>query len=293
MPFSIRDPYAGSGAYRKAQLHCHTTESDGRLTPQDLLEHYRAAGYSFVCITDHNRVTRHTLLDSATFVTIPGTEDTVTRWIKPLGPHMSRLFVRSSLTFGTAQQRIERTNDEHGIVGLCHPSWNGNLWTGAWSPEAVGRLKDYHLFEIWNPHSPSEEDVKRWEIALAAHGPEHSVWGTAVDDCHRPQQFNRAWVMVKVTAITADALRTSLQRGAFYASTGLEIDCGSRGGAISVHVSETVAIRFLDASGRIRAEFSDTSGSYAVQGNEGYVRLECVSGSRRAWSQPFWIVGES
>ncbi|MEX0765905.1 MAG: hypothetical protein WD140_03780 [bacterium] len=292
MPFSIRDPYAASGEYRKAQLHCHTTESDGRLTPHELLEQYRAAGYSFVCITDHNRVTRYTRLDSATFVTIPATEDTVSRWIKPLGPHMSRLFVRSSLTSGTAQERIEQTNTEQGIVGLCHPSWNGNLWTGAWSPEAISNLRSYHLFEIWNPHSNSDEDLRRWDVALTTLGPNHPVWGAAVDDCHKQHQFNKAWVMVKVTMVSADALRASLKRGAFYSSTGLEIECGSRAGTISVRLPEPAAIRFLDAARRALTEISDTSATYEVRGNEGYVRIECGSGGRRAWSQPFWIIGE-
>jgi len=292
VPFSIRDPYYAAGEYRKAQLHCHTTESDGRLTPHELLEQYRAAGYSFVCITDHNRVTRYTRLDSASFLTIPGTEDTVSRWIKPLGPHMSRLFVKSSLNHGTAQDRIQQTIAERGIVGLCHPSWNGNLWTGAWSPEAITHLRGYHLFEIWNPHSPPEEDLKRWDLALSVHGPDHPVWGTAVDDCHKPHQFNRAWIMAKVTAITADAFRTSLERGTFYASTGLEIECGSRAGTISVHMSEPVATRFLGASRTVLGEFSGTSASYSVRGSEGYVRVECASGERRAWSQPFWIISK-
>jgi len=288
----IRDPYAAPGVYRKTQLHCHTTESDGRLTPHELLEQYRAAGYSFVCITDHNRVTRYTRLDSATFLTIPGTEDTVSRWIKPLGPHMSRLFVEAALSSGTAQDRIDRTVTDRGIVGLCHPSWNGNLWTGAWSPAAIARLTGYHLFEIWNPHSPSEEDVRRWDMALAVLGADHPVWGAAVDDCHRHHQFNKAWAMVKVTTVSADALRTSLQRGAFYASTGLEIECGSRAGAISVHLAEPATIRFLDAARTVVSELSGTSATYQARGNEGYVRIECGSGGRRAWSQPFWIIGE-
>jgi len=290
--FSIRDPYATPGEYRKAQLHCHTTESDGRLTPHELLERYRAAGYSFVCITDHNRVTRYTALDSPTFVTIPGTEDTVSQWIKPLGPHMTRLFVETSLNSGTAQDRIDRTNAVGGIVGLCHPSWNGNLWTGAWSPEAITRLRGYHLLEIWNPHSPPEEDLKRWDLALSIHGPEHPVWCTAVDDCHGLHQFNRAWIMARVPAISKDTLRDALRRGAFYVSTGLEIECGMRAGTIWVRIMEPAAIRFVDASRSMLAVFSGTSASYAIRGNEGYVRLECESGGRRAWSQPFWIIGE-
>lgn len=289
----IRDPYAVPGQFRKAQLHCHTTDSDGRFTPRELLEKYRGAGYSFVCITDHNRVTRHTGLDGPDFVTVPATEDTVSRWLRPLGPHMSRLFVDASLPSGTAQGRIDRTLAEGGIVGLCHPSWTGNLWTGAWDRDAVRSLQGFHLIEIWNPHSNSQQDLTWWEAALAAHGPQYPVWGVAVDDCHMARQFNRGWVMVKVPAISAQALRDALQRGAFYASTGLEIDCGVRDGRVWISVREPSKIRVLDASAAIRTDVTGDAASYSVQGDEGYLRVECEAEGRKAWSQPFWITRDS
>ena len=55
IPFSIVNPYAVPGSYRKPQLHCHTTRSDGRLDPRGLLERYRAKGYAAVVFTDHDR----------------------------------------------------------------------------------------------------------------------------------------------------------------------------------------------------------------------------------------------
>ena len=76
----ISNPYAVPGEFRKAQLHCHTTESDGRFRPEDLLRMYRDAGYSFVCITDHNRVTRCEELNGQDFVAIRGTEG-VLEWL--------------------------------------------------------------------------------------------------------------------------------------------------------------------------------------------------------------------
>ena len=37
----------------KANLHCHSTISDGRLTPEELKEAYKNAGYQVLAITDH------------------------------------------------------------------------------------------------------------------------------------------------------------------------------------------------------------------------------------------------
>jgi hypothetical protein len=70
---------------------------------------YRDAGDSFVSITDHNRVTRCDDLNDGQFLAIPGTEDTVSQILPPLGPHMARLFVTEPLRTGTSQDRIDRT----------------------------------------------------------------------------------------------------------------------------------------------------------------------------------------
>src|SRR5437667_9817521 len=90
----ISNPYAVPGEFCKAQLHCHTTESDGRFRPKELLQMYRDAGYSFVCITDHNRVTRCEELNGQHLVAIHGTEDTVSRFLALLRPHLARLAAR-------------------------------------------------------------------------------------------------------------------------------------------------------------------------------------------------------
>jgi predicted metal-dependent phosphoesterase TrpH len=39
-----------------ADLHIHTTASDGRLTPEDILKHAIEAGLSYISITDHDTV---------------------------------------------------------------------------------------------------------------------------------------------------------------------------------------------------------------------------------------------
>ncbi len=37
-------------------LHTHSTESDGTLTPQALMEHAREAGLSAIALTDHDSI---------------------------------------------------------------------------------------------------------------------------------------------------------------------------------------------------------------------------------------------
>ena len=44
------------GNFYKANLHCHTTFSDGVLTPEQVKELYLANGYSIVAYTDHDNL---------------------------------------------------------------------------------------------------------------------------------------------------------------------------------------------------------------------------------------------
>ncbi len=58
----------------KANLHCHSTFSDGKKTPQELKEMYKANGYSILSITDHEAPNNHSYLNDPDFVTITGYE---------------------------------------------------------------------------------------------------------------------------------------------------------------------------------------------------------------------------
>ena len=287
MAVLLHDPYAGPGDYRKVQLHCHTAESDGRFHPAELLRMYKDAGYAFVFITDHNRVTRCDALDDESFLALPGTEDTVSK-MRPLGPHLLRLFVEDSLRGAGAQTYIDRTEAAGGLCGLCHPSWTGNLWSGSWPAAAVTGLRGYHLVEICNPHSRSADDVARWQIALRR--PDLApVWGIAVDDCHGRAQFNRAWIAAKVRKTAADDLRRALRSGAFYASTGPAADFGAHGTTVSARFDAPMTMRFIDAHGQVRLAAEGADGAYAVRGDEQFIRVEAGRGRYAVWSQPFIV----
>ncbi|MDD4133553.1 MAG: hypothetical protein PHN46_00475 [Eubacteriales bacterium] len=41
----------------KINLHMHTSQSDGRLSPLEALKSYEDAGYDAVCLTDHRMLT--------------------------------------------------------------------------------------------------------------------------------------------------------------------------------------------------------------------------------------------
>ncbi len=58
----------------KANLHCHSTLSDGKRTPQQLVQMYRDRGYQVLAITDHEYPMDHSALSGPEFLLLTGYE---------------------------------------------------------------------------------------------------------------------------------------------------------------------------------------------------------------------------
>lgn len=63
-----------TGNFYKANLHCHTTFSDGRKTPEEVKEIYKELGYSIVAYTDHDILIAHDELNDDSFLALHGFE---------------------------------------------------------------------------------------------------------------------------------------------------------------------------------------------------------------------------
>ena len=62
------------GQFYKANLHCHSTVSDGKLTPEEIKMHYMAHGYCVVAYTDHDIMIPHDELADENFLPLHGYE---------------------------------------------------------------------------------------------------------------------------------------------------------------------------------------------------------------------------
>ena len=58
----------------KANLHCHSTRSDGKLTPEALKALYKANGYDILAITDHCNPKDHSEMNDEDFLFLTGYE---------------------------------------------------------------------------------------------------------------------------------------------------------------------------------------------------------------------------
>lgn len=69
-----------SGNFYKANLHCHTTISDGKKTPEEIKELYLKKGYSIVAYTDHEVFLPHNDLTDEHFLALNGFEVEIMNW---------------------------------------------------------------------------------------------------------------------------------------------------------------------------------------------------------------------
>ena len=66
--------FSEDGKFYKANLHSHSVMSDGRLTPKEMRDAYRAKGYSILCVSDHEFLIDHSDLNLDDFLMLTGYE---------------------------------------------------------------------------------------------------------------------------------------------------------------------------------------------------------------------------
>ena len=78
------------GQFYKANLHAHSTLSDGVLTPEDMKRRYKEHGYSILAITDHEFIYDHSAMTEPDFLMINGYEAYVRETSDPTQTRMMK-----------------------------------------------------------------------------------------------------------------------------------------------------------------------------------------------------------
>jgi hypothetical protein len=288
--YIIDNPYAVPGPFRKGQLHTHSTASfDGwnSLAPRELALAYKARGYAFVVLTDHDLVSDASAVNDPSFLALPGFESTAD------SGHITGLLTPEAVAPALSpQERINGITVAGGLAVLDHPGWRIG-----WSAKDFEDLAGYTAIEIFNGgtsdlvQSPPA-NLAKWQTALGAKGWSDRIWAVAVDDAHSPEQIDRGWVMVKSPELTGAAIKQALRTGAFYASNGPSFrTLGVLEGTIVAASPEAASLRFVDQEGIVRHEGPGVWGGYRPTGKERWIRVEAVmADGRTAWSQPFWLM---
>ena len=115
------NPFSAEGSWVKGNLHTHTTNSDGLLSPSQIAFLYRANGYDFLSITDHNRLTDVEGLSSRfeDFILLPGEEVNIGSL------HLVAFNIEEEIRSNNSPEEIiEEVSKQGGEVIVAHPYWS-------------------------------------------------------------------------------------------------------------------------------------------------------------------------
>ena len=287
--------FSDSLPFFKANFHCHTTESDGKLSPLSVIEFYKHAGYDILSITDHRTVTE---IDSNQILLIPGIEIDYSlpgQWVHILGLGMKSTVSALWNHFGTPQEGIDLIRSLGGIAVLAHPSWSLN------TPAFMSSLTGLSGVEIWNSVSTLPLNADRadssslLDVTWASGGELIPVF--ANDDSHPyKSEAGVAATMIQAKELTVPAVMNALKAGHFYGTTGPLIHQieNRNNQEIIVHCSPAESVIFYSDSpwspGRSVIKHDMTDCNYFVQKNEHFIRVEVRdSTGRKAWSAPIKV----
>lgn len=291
MQFS--SPFEQPGHWFKGNLHTHSTQSDGLLSPDEVVSWYRCRGYDFVALSDHWFLTRGETLNQD-FVTLSAAEVQGSRYhLLSLG--LSELPPREWAE--DPQSVIDHLKAQGALCYIAHPYWTGQ------SSSSILALHGLDGLEVYNAVCEASKGTGyarvHWDDCLSAG---RHFTGLAVDDSHwRHDWEGIGYVMVRSQTLDEESILQALAQGHFYSSTGPVIEelrvTGSHHGQpeLFVRCSPCQEIVFYAAGSqgqRFVSTGSDglTHARLSIRPEQVYLRVECRDDrSGCAWSNPVYV----
>ena len=302
----VINPFRAPGSWFRGNTHTHSTESDGRLPVAARFDAYREAGYDFLVLTDHGKVSDVSSFSDDRFLAISGSE------LHPENPyggatyHLVALNVYEPIDVAGKHPNevIEIVRSRGGHVIIAHPYWCGHTLYDLLPLEGCFAVEVYNDTCAGIGKSTSEV---QWDDLLDRG---RRFVGIACDDAHGTEHdCFHGWIQVKSPELSREAILQAILSGAYYSTAGpeiLDLDLvetqtqGADGEAkcmrkITVKSSPARSIVFkaqryfgrrcLPAAGQLLE-----AAEYTLNGNESYVRVEVTDElGRKAWSNPFFL----
>ena len=205
----------------KGSLHCHSTSSDGFLSPREVSNYYLSKGYGLLAITDHGKITTDYINDQeGIFLTGIEISKGESKLKEPY--HIVGLGVYDPGLKGLSSpsEVIDEINSAGGLAIIAHPSWSSLV------NEDLVDLKGYVGIEVYNTGCDVEVAkgyaTTHWDSILSSGV---GCLGFAVDDAHRyyvpPIDADGGWIWIKKADNPKTAIKL-IKTGQFYSSTGPE-----------------------------------------------------------------------
>lgn len=315
----VFNPYASVNwdavMLHKANLHTHTTQSDGSFEPPEAIDGYHERGYTILALTDHNRNTwpwQEYGRDPAALGMLAISGNELSRH-----HHTGALFCEHETDETDHDAALREVAALDGVAILYHP---GRYWQPAEdAPNEVpaevvatytGLLSRHELvpgIEFINQGNRYPHDRLLWDALLSEMMPGRPVHGFADDDMHGIGHLGRDWTVFPLPELTEEAVRKAMLSGAFYASsvsTHPEEDRSAEGTPVIICVTHDEQAGTLSVSATVAGEPLGDAGYRWIADGEvlhvgptlqyrdderigNYVRLEALGTGGTAFTNAF------
>ncbi len=268
--------------FYKANMHCHSSLSDGRLTPEQLKDLYKSKGYSILAITDHEHLNNNSYLDDSDFLTITSCEVAIKEFqnestLKNFNMKVCHLnfyakeqnnvynfFYNSSYDhfsdverrpfFKKPEKDVERTYGGEGINKLIKLANDNGFFVAYNHPRwSLENYREYSKYEgLWgvevynsscNIGGLYEYDINVYDDMLRDG---KRLFASSGDDNHnRVDDSCGTFVMVNADCLEYSEVINALLNGDFYTSTGPEInEISIEDGKVEINCSNAKRISY-------------------------------------------------
>lgn len=303
----------------KANLHTHTTNSDGSVHAHLVIDAYHAANYDILAITDHNKITWPWTNLSAINSNYENRDPEVLGMLaiegnELSGAHHTGSYINAVSGNGAVLNDAFNTMTSiNGLGAFKHPGryWNvstsyspGQQYSLDWYQDFYERFPVIVGMEVYNQGDRYPNDRILWDELLTRMMPERPIWANSNDDMHSVGHYFRNYNYMLMPELTEEAFRTSMEEGAsFFAYENPadgnpltpsidSVTVDKINHTITIHAKEYTRIEWISGvtgSGASRTQnvvatgesFSYTSFTHP------YVRAVVINSNGRIYTQPF------
>lgn len=193
--------------WSKADLHIHSTHSDGLATPEEIVSYAATrTDLKVIAVTDHNTIEGglRALEASAAH---PGLEVVVGSEITSKWGHILGLYLTEDVPAGmSACDTIGAINEQGGIAIIAHPFANRAF--GPFGLKSLGHKIDQVAFQAMEVYNSSPYLIYANRLASKAFAAGQGVAATGGSDAHVLKAVGRGYTLFKGS--NADDLRHSI-----------------------------------------------------------------------------------
>jgi len=319
----VNNPYDGvvweEFIQHKASLHVHTTASDGKLHPHEIVDRYRRLGYTILAITDHDYMNKNKnrmtfpweqFKEMVTSKNARGLfESRIPEKIGMLAVkgnelslhHHTGSYFNEFEGSDSIETSLSRITEIKGIAVLFHPGRYKNQYSFDWYLRLFKKFPVLVGIEVYNQGNRYPDDRIMWDSMLVKFMPDRPIWGFSNDDAHKEEHIGRNYNVFLLQNLSLNSFREAMEKGRFYfiySPDGCDgkparikkITVDTSKGTIKIEASDCERIEWIS-----QGIVAETGNEISYRNNEkinGYLRsaLYGIDGKSITETQPFGIL---